>query len=197
MLVQAGHAHWRSWESFPEAVRQGAGQAKDALGADIFDYLSRPENAEEAALFTESMADLANLTVQGAVAGIDTAGVSTAVDVGGADGRFILELMAADPGLRGQVLDLPHAVSRRRRLLRPGTRRRLSAGPRAPGPLLGGLQNLPIGGGLAGSCWIRAGETHGAPEVGRPDHAVLEADQWFPPALSAIRSRPAGGPRPR
>ncbi|GAA4508119.1 methyltransferase [Actinoallomurus oryzae] len=115
VLVQAGRAHWKSWELFPEAVRQGAAQAKDALGADIFDYLSRPENAREAALFTESMADLSNLTVQGAVAAIDTAGVSTVVDVGGADGRFVLALMAADPGLRGQVLDLPHAVEDARR----------------------------------------------------------------------------------
>ena len=32
------------------------------------------------------------------------------VDVGGADGQFVLELMAANPGLRGQVLDLPHAI---------------------------------------------------------------------------------------
>jgi hypothetical protein len=37
------------------------------------------------------------------------------VDVGGADGQFILELMAANPGLRGQVLDLPHAVEGARR----------------------------------------------------------------------------------
>jgi hypothetical protein len=38
--------------------------------------------------------------------------VSTAVDVGGADGQFVLELMAACPWLRGQVLDLPHAAER-------------------------------------------------------------------------------------
>jgi hypothetical protein len=43
------------------------------------------------------------------------ADVSTVVDVGGADGQFILELMAANPGLRGQVLDLTHAVEGARR----------------------------------------------------------------------------------
>ena len=100
---------------FPEAIRQGASQTKEALGADIFDYLSQPENAGEAALFAESMADLSSLTVQGAVDAVDTAGVSTVVDVGGADGQSIPELMAANPGLRGQVLDLPHAVEGARR----------------------------------------------------------------------------------
>jgi hypothetical protein len=115
VLVQAGHAQWQAWGLFPEAVRQGASQAKKALGADIFDYFARPENAGEAALFAESMADLSSLTVRGAVAAVDTAGVSTVVDVGGADGQFVLELMAANPTLRGQVLDLPHAVEGARR----------------------------------------------------------------------------------
>lgn len=110
VLVQAGHAQWQTMGLTSEAVRQGTSQAKNALGADTFDYLSRPGNASEAALFAESMADLSNLSVRGAVAAVDTAGVSTVVDVGGADGQFILEMMAANPGLRGQVLDLPHAV---------------------------------------------------------------------------------------
>jgi hypothetical protein len=113
-LVQTGHLHWQSWTMFPESVRLGTCQAKQVLGADSFDYFARPENAEEAALFAESMADLSALTVQGAVAALDVAGVSTVVDVGGADGQFVLELMAAHPGLRGQVLDLPHAAERAR-----------------------------------------------------------------------------------
>jgi hypothetical protein len=61
------------------------------------------------------MADLSSLTIRGAVAAVDTAGVSTVVDVGGADGQFILELMAVHPALQGQVLDLPHAAEGARR----------------------------------------------------------------------------------
>jgi hypothetical protein len=113
-LVQAGHAHWQAWGLFPDSVREGASQAKRALGADIFDYYARPEHAEEAALFAASMADLSALTVLGAVAALDVSGVSTVVDVGGADGQFVLELLTAHPELRGQVLDLPHAVGRAR-----------------------------------------------------------------------------------
>jgi SAM-dependent methyltransferase len=113
-LVQTGHSHWQSWTMFPESVRQGTCQAKQVLGADTFDYFARPENAAEAALFAESMADLSALTVQGAVAALDIAGVSTVLDVGGADGQFVLELIGVHPELRGQVLDLPHAVGRAR-----------------------------------------------------------------------------------
>jgi hypothetical protein len=41
VLIQAGHAQWQTMGLLPEAVRQGNSQAKNALGADIFDYLSR------------------------------------------------------------------------------------------------------------------------------------------------------------
>ncbi|MFD2421754.1 methyltransferase [Amycolatopsis pigmentata] len=110
VLVQTGHAHWQSLARFPDAVRQGVSQASAALGADVFEYFARPENAAEAALFSRSMADISGLVTQGAVAALDTTGVSTVVDVGGAEGQFVLALLAADPRLRGQVLDLPHVA---------------------------------------------------------------------------------------
>ncbi|WP_216901924.1 methyltransferase [Nocardia alni] len=112
VLVQAGRSHWQPWGLFPDAVRQGVSQSRAALGADTFEYFSKPENAGEAALFAEAMADLSGLVTQGAVAAVDTTGVSTVVDVGGADGQFVLALLAGDPALRGQVLDLPHAAER-------------------------------------------------------------------------------------
>jgi hypothetical protein len=114
VLSTAGTLHWQPLGLLPGAVRQGASQAKNALGMDVFDYLAQPANAGEAALFAELMADMSGLTVAGAVATADTAGVSTVVDVGGADGQFVFELMAADPRLHGQVLDLPHAAERAR-----------------------------------------------------------------------------------
>lgn len=89
---QTGNAQWQSMRLFPEAIRQGASQTKNATGTDLFGYLARPENAGEAALFAQAMANLSSLTVQGAVAALDTTGVSTAVDVGGANGPFILEI---------------------------------------------------------------------------------------------------------
>lgn len=110
VLAQTGQALWQSWALFPEAVRQGGTQTEKALGMDIFEYYAKPENAEEAALFAQAMGDLSGLVTQGAVAAFSTAGVSTVVDVGGSNGDFVLALMEADPQLRGQVLDLPHAV---------------------------------------------------------------------------------------
>jgi hypothetical protein len=61
------------------------------------------------------MGDLSGLVTQGAVAAVDTSGVAMVVDVGGANGDFVLGLMEADPLLRGQVLELPHALEGARR----------------------------------------------------------------------------------
>ncbi|MEU1301489.1 methyltransferase [Streptomyces shenzhenensis] len=110
VLAQTGQALWQSWAHFSEAVRAGGAQTKKALGMEIFEYYSKPENSEEAALFAQAMGNLSGLVTQGAVAALSTAGVSTVVDVGGSNGDFVLALMEADPELRGQVLDLPHVV---------------------------------------------------------------------------------------
>lgn len=114
VLSTAGRLHWQPLGLLPEAVRQGASQMKIALGTDVFDYLADPANAREAAVFAEFMGNMSSLTAAGSVAAADTAGVSAVVDVGGADGHFVFELMAADPRLHGQVLDLPHAAERAR-----------------------------------------------------------------------------------
>jgi SAM-dependent methyltransferase len=107
-LAQTAPGHWLTWGKFPETVRKGESQAPAVLGADIFGYFAQQE--EEGALFSRAMTNLSSPVIADAVTVIDTTGVGLAVDVGGAHGAFILQLMAANPHLRGLVLDLPHAV---------------------------------------------------------------------------------------
>lgn len=115
VLIQNEKAHWQAWGNFPDAVREGSNQVRQVLGTDVFGYFARPENAEEAALFARAMGGFSAMIIQGAVAAVDIAGVRSVVDVGGADGDFVLGLMQADPRLRGQVFDLPHVVEGARR----------------------------------------------------------------------------------
>ena len=109
-LMWGGTAHWLSWRYFPDAVRTGTSQAERALGRPVWEYLALPENAEEAAVVAGAMTGLTAIVLEGAVAGISTEGVSTAIDVGGSDGQFVMGLMEKDPELRGSVLDLPHVI---------------------------------------------------------------------------------------
>ncbi|MFC0112035.1 methyltransferase [Kibdelosporangium aridum] len=109
-LAQAWTApgHWGPWAALTDAVRAGASQAEAVLGCGIFEYFTK--NADEGALFTKAVTDLSIPVIKEAVPVIDITGVRTVADVGGADGAFVLSLMAAHTSLRGTVLELPHAV---------------------------------------------------------------------------------------
>ncbi|MEV5152178.1 methyltransferase [Streptomyces werraensis] len=107
-LAQTAPGHWLTWGRTTEAVRQGTGQAQAALGSSIFDYFQT--HAEEGALFSAAMTNLSTPVIREAVAALEMTGVETVVDVGGADGAFVLAIMEAHPQVRGTVLELPHAV---------------------------------------------------------------------------------------
>jgi SAM-dependent methyltransferase len=108
-LVFGAPGHWLPWGQLPEAVRKGGTQAADVLGADLFDYLAG--QPEEAAQFAASMEALTAGVAAGAARVVDVSGVSLAVDVGGGTGELVRELMRANDGLRGMVLDLPQAAA--------------------------------------------------------------------------------------
>ena len=108
-LAQTAPGHWLTWGRMSETVRQGVSQAPAALGSTIFEYFGA--HPEEGALVGAAMTDLSMPVIHEAVAVLEPAGASSVVDVGGADGAFVLELMAAHPDLHGTVLELPHAVA--------------------------------------------------------------------------------------
>lgn len=107
-LVQGAHGHWQVWGRLPEAVRTGQNQAQAALGMEAFEYFA--QHPEEAALFGKAMANLTELVIEDTIGLLDLGGAGTVLDVGGANGTLVLALMAAHPEIRGQVLDLPHAI---------------------------------------------------------------------------------------
>jgi O-methyltransferase domain/Dimerisation domain len=108
-LVFGAPGHWLPWGQLPEAVRKGGTQAAAVLGDDLFGYLAG--QPEEAAQFSAAMEALTGSLAADAAQVIDVSGVSLAVDVGGATGELVRELMRGNDGLRGAVLDLPHAAT--------------------------------------------------------------------------------------
>ncbi|WP_051458120.1 methyltransferase [Microbispora sp. ATCC PTA-5024] len=107
-LHLAGYSTWVSWAHLPDAVREGRTQVYKALGMDQFTYFS--QHPEEGDAFASSGSSMSEVVAAEAVGMLDLSGVSTAVDVGGANGRLVLGLMRANPALHGVVLDLPHVT---------------------------------------------------------------------------------------
>ncbi|MFE0631956.1 methyltransferase [Streptomyces sp. NPDC058864] len=108
-LTWAGPSHWRAWERFPEAVRKGGTQIESALGTDFFTYLG--DHPAEAELFSVAMSSMSEQLNRDLTRALDTTGSTVAVDVGGGTGALVQGLLLANPNLRGQSLDLPHATA--------------------------------------------------------------------------------------
>jgi len=101
--------HWLPWGRFAEAVKTGKSQAFPALGAGLFDYFAT--NAAEAAAFTESMTSLTATVAKETARLINTSGVNTVVDVGGAGGAMLHSLLQLHLDLHGIVFDRPQVVA--------------------------------------------------------------------------------------
>lgn len=99
---------WIPWAHLPEAVSSGRSQATNVIGGHIFEYYER--HPEEAAAFTEGVSGFNAIAGAQAAKLLDTSNVRLAVDVGGATGTLLHDLMAVNSTMRGIVLDLPASV---------------------------------------------------------------------------------------
>jgi hypothetical protein len=107
-LTVTGSADWLPWGEFTTSVRSGRSQTAAVLGMELFEYLEQhPTQARE---FAAGMGSLTSLWAADAAKAIDTAGISLAVDVGGATGSLLHLLQEANPTLRGIVFDRPNIV---------------------------------------------------------------------------------------
>lgn len=106
--VQAAPGHWLSWGRFTDTVRAGRSQVDAALGMSIFDYFAA--TPLEAELFSEAMTDLSTPVIDESLAYLQVDPGDMVVDIGGANGAFVLSLLAEHPAAGGVVIDLPHVV---------------------------------------------------------------------------------------
>jgi C-methyltransferase len=104
------------WTLLVDAVRTGTAVVPTLHGMGSFDYFAKqPELAE---LFNHTMTSISELTDGSVVAGYDFSAYPTIVDVGGGHGPLLAAILAATPGSRGVLYDLPRVVAGAPNLLR-------------------------------------------------------------------------------
>jgi len=86
------------------SVRTGRPAFERIFGAEFFDYLAR--NPDSSEIFDEMMAWNTS-PVAPILAARDWSGVRTVVDVGGGRGDLLAAILAANPGLRGVLVEHP------------------------------------------------------------------------------------------
>jgi hypothetical protein len=107
-LALPAWGHWLPWGRLLQAVQTGVHQAPATLGHDLVEYYATAP--EEGAAFAAGLAGLNAIAGADAARVIDARGARLAVDVGGANGALLHDLMEVNPQLRGVVLDLPQVA---------------------------------------------------------------------------------------
>jgi precorrin-6B methylase 2 len=100
--------NWLPWGHLPDVVRSGRSQAEDIIGGNLYEYYQ--QHPEEGDAFTAGVSGFSAIAGAQAAKLLDTGNVRLAVDVGGATGALLHDLMAVSATMRGIVLDLPAAV---------------------------------------------------------------------------------------
>lgn len=114
MLV--GQPPWRHmWTDLLTTVRTGEPAFERVLGGTPFAYLR--EHPEYAAVFDDAMTALSRRLTAAVAEGYDFGRFDTIADVGGGNGALLATVLAAHPGTRGVLYDLPDVVEGAEKLL--------------------------------------------------------------------------------
>lgn len=103
-----GRYQWPLWGNLLHSVRTGESARKLVTGADGFGQLER--DADAASVFNRAMAEYTRLVAAGVVRAYDFGGMRRIVDVGGGYGALLAAILEAQPGARGVLFDLSHAI---------------------------------------------------------------------------------------
>jgi hypothetical protein len=100
-----------SWKELEYCVRTGdPAFRRTSPNADPFAEMAKDPQA--AALFDKAMATFAPQTAAAVTAAYDFSAFKTLADVGGGNGTLLINILKANPGLRGIVFDQPHVCRR-------------------------------------------------------------------------------------
>jgi len=113
--LMVGDDLFEVWCDLYHALETGQSAVQKRFGRDFFARIAK--DLQKSHLFDRAMQEIHGGETDLMVAHFDFSRVSTVLDVGGGNGSTLSGLLAAHPGLRGQLFDLPHVVENARRNL--------------------------------------------------------------------------------
>jgi hypothetical protein len=109
ILTLTGHIARQSWDRLLYSLETGKTGFERACGQPLFDYLA--EHPDEASLFSETMVGFHGAEPPAVAAAYDFDALGSIVDVGGATGNMLVNILQRHKRPRGVLFDLPHVVS--------------------------------------------------------------------------------------
>lgn len=114
-MMFGGDRAWKSWGELLHCVTTGESGTQRVYGMGSFEYLAA--NPDQAVIFNAAMAENTRRVTQQLVSVCDFSQFRYLVDVGGGNGTLMAAILAANPGTRGAVFDLPSGVAEAPHLL--------------------------------------------------------------------------------
>jgi hypothetical protein len=115
LLSFGGPTFWRTWEHVRYSLETGKSAFNLTWGKPIFEYFG--EHPDEGALFSEAMVGFHGLEPPAVAQAYDFSPFETVVDVGGATGNMLAEILGHYAGPRGILFDRPQVVEQASALL--------------------------------------------------------------------------------
>jgi orsellinic acid C2-O-methyltransferase len=108
-LLWFGRNQWTVWGQLLQTVRTGESARKRMTGSDGFEMLERDPSA--AATFNMAHMQRTRRVAKEVARHDNFSSVRTVVDVGGGHGMLLNAVLRANPGMRGVLVDRPHAIA--------------------------------------------------------------------------------------
>ena len=99
---------YRAWGEIMHCIKSGENGFVHAWGIDGWEY--RSTHPDYGTLYDQAMSNLVVSYNSDVVQSFSFASVRKLIDVGGGDGSLLIELLRANPAMRGVLLDLPHVA---------------------------------------------------------------------------------------
>ena len=102
-VISLGEIHYRACGELLHAVQTGSPAFNQVYGTSLFEHLQ--QNPQDSVAFNRGMTDLAYLLAQAVLLAYDFSDISSIVDVGGGEGKFLRSILELYPALTGIVFD--------------------------------------------------------------------------------------------
>jgi len=109
--------HLKLYGSLKRSVEEGKTTFDQVYGEPFFNWLSKPENQDEAAVFNNAMTSISEMCIPAFLEAYDFGGFKKIVDVGGGHGALLRSILHANPAAEGVVAEMAAVVPATRRAI--------------------------------------------------------------------------------
>lgn len=110
IAMTLGEIHYQACGALLHSVQTGTPSFRKVFGTHLFEHLAQDADAADA--FNQGMANLAAMLAYAVLLAYDFTGISTIVDVGGGEGRFMGKILEFYPKLNGTVFDTAPTIQK-------------------------------------------------------------------------------------